>query len=162
MFDLSVPWWELVIRTAVVYVFLIALLRLTGKRQVGQLAPIDLILLLVLSNAVQNAMTGGDNSLLGGLIAAAVLVGLNFGLSALTFRNRRFENMIEGHPEIIVHNGKVLQVAMTRTKLTHRELNAAIREAGCASIDDVKLAVLENTGDISVISRAPKAAPDVA
>ncbi len=158
MFDLSVPWWELVVRTAVVYVFLIALLRLTGKRQVGQLAPIDLILLLVLSNAVQNAMTGGDNSLLGGLIAAAVLVGLNFGLSALTFRNRRFENMIEGHPEIIVHNGKVLQAAMTRTKLTHRELNAAIREAGCASIDDVKLAVLENTGDISVIARAPKPA----
>jgi uncharacterized membrane protein YcaP (DUF421 family) len=156
MFDLSVPWWELILRAAVVYVFLIVLLRVTGKRQVGQLAPIDLVLLLVLSNAVQNAMNGGDNSLIGGLLSAAVLVGLNFGLSALTYRNRRLETWIEGHPEIIVHNGKVLQLAMTRTKLTHRELNAAIREAGCASIDDVKLAVLENTGEISVIARAPK------
>lgn len=158
MFNLSVPWWELILRAVVVYVFLIVLLRVTGKRQVGQLAPLDLVLLLVLSNSVQNAMNGGDNSLAGGLISAAVLVGLNFALSALTYKNRRLESWLEGHPEIIVHNGKVLQEAMTRTKLTHRELNAAIREAGCATLDDVKLAVLENTGEISVIARAPKAA----
>ncbi|MEO6060967.1 MAG: YetF domain-containing protein [Thermoflexales bacterium] len=162
MFNLSVPWWELLLRAVTVYVFLIVLLRVTGKRQVGQLAPIDLVLLLVLSNSVQNAMNGGDNSLVGGLLSAGVLVGLNYGLSALTYRSRRLESWIEGQPEIIIHNGKVLQDAMTRTKLTHRELNAAIREAGCATIDDVKLAVLEATGEISVISRAPKTATDAA
>lgn len=86
-----------------------------------------------------------------------MLVGLIFGLSALTLRSRRFENLIEGHPEIVIHNGEVLQLAMTRTKLTHRELNAATREAGCASIDDVKLAVIENTGEISVIARPANA-----
>lgn len=162
MWQMSLPWWEFVLRGVIIYVFLTVLLRLTGSRQMGHIGSLDMILLLVLSNTVQNAMNGGDNSLVGGLISAGVLVGLNFALSALTYRNRRLESWVEGHPEIIVHNGKVLQDAMTRTKLTHRELNAAIREAGCATIDDVKLAVLENTGEISVIARSQKAAAEAA
>ena len=78
MWNIAVPWWELIFRGAVVYIFLLALLRITGKRQVGQLAPFDLVLLLVLANAVQNSMNAGDNSLIGGLITAATLIGLNF------------------------------------------------------------------------------------
>src|ERR1700726_3678576 len=98
MWNLSVTWWELILRGIVVYVFLIALLRLTGKRQVGQLAPFDLVLLLVLSNAVQNSMNGGDNSLVGGLVSATTLVALNYGIGYATFKSKRLEALIEGRP----------------------------------------------------------------
>ena len=103
MWNIAIPWWELIVGSVVVYLFLIMLLRLTGKRQVGQLAPFDLVLLLVLSNAVQNSMNGGDNSLIGGMISAAVLVTLNFGMGVLTYRSKKLEGMIEGvtgaHPQ---------------------------------------------------------------
>ena len=100
MVTLSLPWWEFVLRAGIVYVFLIALLRLTGKRQVGQLAPFDLVLLLVLSNAVQNSMNGGDNSLIGGLISASTLVLLNFGVGYFAFlqRNVRIVDRIAVKP----------------------------------------------------------------
>src|SRR6266571_7205574 len=99
MWNISLPhWWEFVLRAAIVYVFLIVILRLTGKRQVGQLAPFDLVLLLVLSNAVQNSMNGGDNSLIGGLISAATLVFLNYLIGQLTYRSKRLEAIIEGRP----------------------------------------------------------------
>src|SRR5438105_13028218 len=98
MWNMSLVWWEFVLRGIIVYVVLIVLLRLTGKRQVGQLAPFDLVLLLVLSNAVQNSMNGGDNSVLGGIISATTLIGLNFSLGYLTYRNKRLEVLIEGQP----------------------------------------------------------------
>ncbi len=134
MWRLSVSWWELILRGLIVYVFLIVLLRVTGKRQVGQLAPFDLVLLLVLSNAVQNAMTGGDNSVLGGLISASVLVLLNYVAGILTYRSKKLESLFEGRPEVLVHNGKVFTDVMEREKLTHHELNAALRSAGCACV----------------------------
>src|SRR5215831_3746703 len=103
MWNIAVPWWELVVRSVVVYVFLLALLRATGKRQVGQLAPFDLVLLLVLSNAVQNSMNAGDNSLIGGLISAATLVGLNAIIGYLTFKSKKLEMIIEGRPQLLIH-----------------------------------------------------------
>src|SRR5713101_6577447 len=107
MWNLAVPWWELILRSMVVYGFLIILLGLTGKRQVGQLAPFDLVLLLVLSNAVQNAMNGGDNSLIGGLISACVLVAINYTVGFATYRSKRAEALIEGRPQVLIHNGKL-------------------------------------------------------
>src|SRR6266704_1313765 len=89
MWNLSLPWWEFVLRGAIVYVFLLVILRITGKRQTGQLAPFDLVLLLILSNAVQNSMNGGDNSLLGGVISATTLVLLNWIVGFATFRSKR-------------------------------------------------------------------------
>lgn len=151
MWNMAVPWWELVIRSAVVYVFLLGLLRITGKRQVGQLAPFDLVLLLVLSNAVQNSMNAGDNSLVGGLISAATLVGINFGAAWLTYRNKKLEALIEGRPEILIHNGKLHSDVMARAQLTRHELDSALRQAGCVCVEDVHLAVLENSGTISVV-----------
>src|SRR2546425_11608420 len=130
MLNIAVPVWELIVRSGVVYLFLLILLRFTGKRQVGQLAPFDLVLLLVLSNAVQNSMNAGDNSLVGGLISAATLVGLNYGVGYLTFKNKRLEALVEGRPEIIIHNGQVFEDVMRSAKLTHHELNAALRRAG--------------------------------
>src|SRR3954471_19715074 len=112
MWNLAIPVWELVLRSAIVYGFLIGLLRLTGKRQVGQLAPFDLVLLLVLSNAVQNSMNGGDNSLIGGLISAVALIGVNYAVSTATFRSKKLEAIIEGRPQVLIHNGKLFEEVM--------------------------------------------------
>src|SRR3982074_2809249 len=127
MWNLAVPVWELVLRSAVVYAFLIGLLRLTGKRQIGQLAPFDLVLLLVLSNAVQNSMNGGDNSLVGGLLSATTLILLNLALGYATFRSKRLEAIIEGRPQVLIHNGHLYQEVMASSQLTHHELEAALR-----------------------------------
>ena len=151
--NLAVPVWELIIRSVVVYGFLLVLLRLTGKRQVGQLAPFDLVLLLVLSNAVQNSMNGGDNSLVGGLISAVTLVLLNALLGFVTYRSKRFEDLIEGQPLVLIHNGKLYSKVMQQAKLTHHELDSALRRAGCSCVEDVHTAVLENNGSISVVAR---------
>src|SRR3954469_4387887 len=105
----TIHWWELILRSVLVYVFLVIILRISGKRQVGQLAPFDLVLLLVLSNAVQNSMNGGDNSLLGGLISAVVLIGVNHVIGLATFRSKRLEAIIEGRPQILVHNGRLFE-----------------------------------------------------
>jgi uncharacterized membrane protein YcaP (DUF421 family) len=161
MWNIAVPWWELVVRSAVVYIFLLVLLRITGKRQIGQLSPIDLVLLLVLSNAVQNSMNAGDNSLIGGLIAATTLIGLNFLVSLATFRSKRLESLVEGRPQVLIHNGKLFEEVMAKAKLTHHELNTALREAGCSGIEEVRSAILENNGTISVIAREVQGRPGI-
>jgi uncharacterized membrane protein YcaP (DUF421 family) len=158
MWNIAVPWWELVVRSVVVYAFLLILLRITGKRQVGQLAPFDLVLLLVLSNAVQNSMNAGDNSLVGGLISATTLIGLNYLVSQATFRSKKLENIVEGRPQVLIHNGKLFEDVMARQQLTHHELNAALRRAGCESIQDVHSAILENNGAISVVAARDRGA----
>ncbi|HUL72486.1 MAG TPA: YetF domain-containing protein [Vicinamibacterales bacterium] len=148
---MSIPVWELIVRCVVVYGFMLVLLRITGKRQVGQLAPFDLVLLLVLSNAVQNSMTGGDNSLVGGLLAAFTLVTLNLGVGFVTYRSKGLEALVEGRPQVLIHNGKLYERALHDAKLTRHELDAALRRAGCADVEDVHYAVLENNGAISVV-----------
>lgn len=153
MFSMSVPWWEIILRSLVVYVFLLVTLRISGKRQVGQLAPFDLVLLLVLSNAVQNSMNGGDNSLVGGMISASALVALNFLVSFVTYRSKRIEAIVEGRPQVVIHNGEVFEDVMASAKLTHHELQSALRQAGCACTADVQSAILENNGVISVVAR---------
>ena len=153
MWHLAVPWWEFVARAAIVYAFLLVLLRVTGKRQVGQLAPFDLVLLLVLSNAVQNSIIGSDSSLVGGLISAGTLIALNYAVGLLTFRSRKAEDLIEGRPQVLIHDGKLSEDVMASARLTHHELHAALRRAGCAHVKEVKLAMLENNGAISVMTR---------
>jgi len=154
MWALSLPWWEFIVRGIIVYAFLLILIRITGKRQVGQLAPFDLVLLLVLSNAVQNAMNGGDNSVGGGLISAVTLVLLNYVIGMATYRSKTLEALIEGRPDVLIHNGTLYPAVMKRAKLTHHELNAALRQAGCVCIEDVHTAVLENNGAISVVPKS--------
>lgn len=157
MWQLSISWWELLLRVILIYGFLLVLLRLSGKRQVGQLAPFDLVLLLVLSNSVQNAMNGGDNSVLAGLISAAGLVGLNYLVGLATYKSKRIEALVEGRPEILIHDGRLYSDVMEREKLTHHELNAALRAAGCACVEEVHFAVLENNGAITVkAKRSPE------
>jgi uncharacterized membrane protein YcaP (DUF421 family) len=150
MWKLSLPWWEFIARAILVYLFLLVILRITGKRQVGQLAPFDLVLLLVLSNALQNAMNGGDNTVTGGVISAVTLIALNWIVGYATFRSKKVARFVEGRPQVIVHNGQVYRDVMETERLTQDELDAAIRLAGCASIHDVHFAILENNGQISV------------
>src|SRR5213593_1517642 len=143
MWNIAVPVWELIVRSVVVYAFLLGLLRLTGKRQVGQLAPFDLVLLLILSNAVQNAMNAGDNSVAAGFILATTLVVLNWIVAWLTFRSKKFEALIEGRPVILIHNGRINQKAMRHMQMTKHELEASLRAEGCAGPEDVLFAILE-------------------
>jgi uncharacterized membrane protein YcaP (DUF421 family) len=153
LWDLSVPWWELITRAVLVYLFLLVLLRLTGKRQVGQLAPFDLVLLLILSNAVQNAMNGGDNSYLAGVISAGTLVLVNGLVGYATFRSKWLEGLVEGRPVVLVHNGRVFDRSLKAYRLTHHELMAALRRGGCACPEQVHVALLENNGQISVVPK---------
>ena len=115
------------------------------------MAPFDLVLLLVLSNAVQNAMNGGDNSITGGLISAATLVGLNWLVGWATFRSKRLEALIEGVPVVLVHDGKIDHRMLSRVQMTIHELRAALRAEGCAGEEEVRFALLENNGHVTVI-----------
>ena len=154
MWQLSAPAWQFIVRGLLVFGFVLLFLRLSGKRQVGQMTPFDLVLLLLISNAVQNAMNGGDNSITAGVILAASLIGADLAIGAATRRFRKIETLIEGQPELLVHNGCVLPHALKRAGMTHHDLMAGLRVSGVASIEDVHAAVLETNGRISVIPRS--------
>ena len=156
MFSLAVPWWELVLRSVVVFAALLLLLRVTGKRQVGQLAPNDLVLLLILSNAVQNSMNGGDNSLIGGLISAVTLVILNYGVNLWVRKSRTVERFIEGRPQILVRDGALFEAVLSDAGITHAELYGALRQNHCSHLNEVHLAILETNGSISVLKHRGK------
>jgi len=142
---------EILLRTAIIYVVVLAGVRLSGKREVGQMTPFDLTLLLLISNAVQNAMTGPHTSLAGGVVAAATLLLLNYGVAEFSGMNRRFRKFIQGSPTLLVHNGKVIESHMAREHVTLDELEGALREHGIAQLQDVALAVLEVDGTISCL-----------
>ena len=150
MFNMSVPWWNFVIRAVVVYAFVLIFLRATGKRQMGQLAPFDLVLLLLISNTVQNSMNAGDNSLIGGLISAASLLILNFMVGRFTYNNKKLADIVEGRPEVIIHNGHLYDAVLKKEQISHDDLESAIRRAGCNSIAEVHFAILENNGAITI------------
>ena len=143
--------FEIVLRTTIIYVLVLVGIRLTGKREVGQMTPFDLTLLLLLSNSVQNAMTGPDTSLVGGIVAALVLLVLNYVLAEVSGVNRRFRKLIQGSPSLLVHNGEVVTAHMAKEHVSMDELNRAFREHGCVDAKDVALAVLEVDGSISVL-----------
>jgi uncharacterized membrane protein YcaP (DUF421 family) len=142
---------EIALRTTAVYALVLVGIRLTGKREVGQMTPFDLTLLLLLSNSVQNAMTGPDTSLMGGATAALVLLTLNFLLAEVSGLNRGFRKMIQGSPTLLIHNGECVTAHMAKEHISMDELNRALREHGVACIGDAALAVLEVDGSISVL-----------
>jgi uncharacterized membrane protein YcaP (DUF421 family) len=138
-------------RTAVIYLVVLAGVRLSGKREVGQMTPFDLTLLLLLSNAVQNAMTGPDTSLVGGVVAAATLLVLNYLVADVSGGNRRFRRFIQGEPSLLIHDGEIMEAHMAKEHVSMDELQRALREHGIASWHDVALAVLEVDGSISCL-----------
>lgn len=149
--------WEKVLRSVVVYLFMLAAFRFTGKRQVGQLTPFDLVVLLVISNVVQNAIIGPDNSLGGGLIGAVVILLLNYAVVEVAFRSKRLRRLLEASPTLLVHNGRILHDNLNKERLTLDDLHAALRRSGVADVAHVRVAVLEENGGISVIPRAAAA-----
>lgn len=153
MWKLQQPWWEFVLRAVLVYGFLLVILRLTGKRQVGQLSPFDLVLLLVLSNAVQNSMNAGDNTVGAGFILAGSLVVVNAAVGYFTYRSKGVEAFIDGKPQIIIHNGVMDEALLAQERITHHELMASIRQAGVMELSEVRLAILETNGRINVIPK---------
>ncbi|UOB06229.1 DUF421 domain-containing protein [[Acidovorax] ebreus] len=151
MWSLSVPWWEFALRGVIVYLFLLVFLRLTGRRQTGQYAPFDLVLLLILSNAVQNSMNAGDNSLVGGLICAATLLLCHALLAQLTYRYERVAAWVDGTPQVLVQAGQVDLRCMRRELLTADDLAAALRAGGSLHLHEVERATLETNGTITVV-----------
>jgi uncharacterized membrane protein YcaP (DUF421 family) len=142
---------QIAVRTAIIYTLILVGVRLSGKREVGQMTPFDLTLLLLLSNAVQNAMTGPDTSLTGGVTAALTLLGMNYLVAEGSGMNRRFRKLVQGSPSLLVHNGKIIEMHLAREHVTIDELNRALREHGIGSVHDVALAVLEVDGSISML-----------
>lgn len=139
------------LRTAVIYLVVLIGVRLSGKREVGQMTPFDLTLLLLISNAVQNAMTGPDTSLMGGVVAASTLLIMNYLIAELSGGNRRFRKLVQGQPSLMVHDGQAILSHMAKEHVSLDELQRAMREHGIGSLHDVALAVLEVDGSISFL-----------
>jgi uncharacterized membrane protein YcaP (DUF421 family) len=153
---------EVVLRTAIVYLFLVAALRLSGKREVAQMTVLELVVILVISDAVQNSMVGDNTSVYGGLIAVMTLLTLDFLLRSLSRRSKKVRHVIEGEPRLIVRDGRLLRHAIDEEGLDIDDVRAAVREHGLSRIEDVRYAVLETNGTISVIPRdggAPSSGP---
>ena len=143
------------LRSVVVYVAVVAALRLAGKRHVGQLSIVDFVLILLVSNAVQNAMVGPDTSVAGGLVAALTLIGLNLVLTRLVLRNPRIGAAIEGEPTLLVRNGLILDAHLSREGIRPQELEAAIREHGFDDVRQCRSVIEEIDGSISVVPFEP-------
>jgi uncharacterized membrane protein YcaP (DUF421 family) len=156
MFDLDVSALEIVARTALVYIALLAALRIAGKRELGQMTPFDLVVVLLISEAAQNAMIGGDSSVTGGLIAVGVLMGGNYAVAAATDRVPRLRELLESEPTVLVRDGRLLNDAMLAEGLNEEEIMTAVRAHGLEELESVRLAVLEPDGSISVIARDQK------
>ena len=145
---------DIIIRSAAVYVFMILAIRFFGKKELSQLSTTDLVFIVLISNSVQNAMVGANSSLAGGLLAALVLFTLNYFLKLLMFRSRRFKDMLEDKPVILIHDGRLDTDHLHRERITMDELEQAIREHGVDNYKQVKLAIMEVDGNISVISES--------
>lgn len=151
LFEMSEPWPEKVIRSIAVYLFLFIALRLAGKRELGNVSTGDLIVVLLLSNTVQNAIIGDETSLVGGLAGAAILILLNKAIVLASYRNRGFRRLVDGEPVDLIIDGEVDETVLAREQVTLQELAMAVREQNVAGIEYVKRAVLETNGIISVI-----------
>ncbi|MDQ8020814.1 MAG: hypothetical protein REI94_03185 [Moraxellaceae bacterium] len=152
MLDIQLPWYEFVLRAALVYAVLLVMVRISGKRTLGQFTPFDLLVVMLLSESVSNALTGGDQSLAGGLIAAATLILLNLALAFASARSRSVERFTEGAPVLIARDGVVFEQVLRANHVGRGDFDKALREADCA-LDQLRCAFLENDGVISVLKK---------
>jgi len=157
MFVLGVPLLEKIVRPVLVYVFLVVGLRLAGKRELAQLNPFDLVVLLTLSNTVQNAIIGNDNSVTGGLIGATTLLILNYWVNRLLYGHERLERLVEGDTDLLIDNGVVCEDALQRELITRLDLEAAAHRQGFASLEEIERAELGPGGAICFFARKPTA-----
>ena len=150
------PIWNVVVRSVAVYVFLLVVLRIAGRRETGQLSSFDLVLLLILSNAVQNSINAGDNSLVGGMISAVALIALNWIVGWAAYRFPWFEHLVQGSPTRIVTDGKIHLGALRRERINLSELHAALRKQGIFSIAECRRVILEADGTLTAFRKDDK------
>jgi uncharacterized membrane protein YcaP (DUF421 family) len=149
MFELSLPWWEFAVRGAVVYVVLLIMVRISGRRTVGQFTPFDLLVVMLLSEAVSNSLSGGDNSLLGGLIIAAVLIVLNLMAEYATSRSQTMEELLDGSAVLLGRDGRLFDAVLRRCRLSEADVDQALRQADCTR-EEMGCAFLEADGAITI------------
>jgi len=148
---------ELIIRAVLVYVVILLLLRISGKREMGQMSPLEFVAILLISNAVQNSMNGGDNSLVGGIILASTLIFVSWVISVFTYRSKKFSHLVEGTPTVLVSQGKVVERNLRKERLTESELRSLLRKQGIHHIAEIDSAILEADGHLSVFKPEEKA-----
>lgn len=153
LFELAMPWWEFVVRAAVIYVALLVMLRMSGKRTVGQFTPFDLMVLVVLGSAVEGSLIGEDVSLTGGLILATTLIACNWLVGFATARSPRFARLVEGGPVHLCRNGEVLPAVLRKQNLSRSDIDEALRDNGLTHPSQAELIVLEIDGTITVVPR---------
>lgn len=153
LFDLAMPWWMFVLRAVAVYAVLMVLIRLSGKRTMGQFTPFDMLLIVLLGNAVQNSLLGKDTSLGGGVLLAATLIAINWCVAYVTARSGRAERVIEGVPVVLARDGRLFRGALRREMVSEQDFNEALRQNGQMHLADVRIALLETNGQISVVPR---------
>jgi uncharacterized membrane protein YcaP (DUF421 family) len=152
MFDMDLPWWEFVARGALVYLALLVMVRLSGRRTISQLTPFDLLVVMLLSEAVSNGMSGGDDSVAGGLIIAATLLVLNASIGMLSARSRTMESLFDGEAVLLGRDGVFFDKVVKRSRVGESDLEQALREAGCAR-HEMQCAFLEADGKITIMQQ---------
>jgi uncharacterized membrane protein YcaP (DUF421 family) len=155
MFVMGLPLLEKILRPIIVYGFLVIGLRLSGKRELVQLNPFDLVVLLTLSNTVQNAIIGDDNSVLGGIIGATSLLLTNYLVVRFLYDHRKLDQLVEGKADVLIENGKVLAQHLKKELITMEQLEAAARKQGFSSLRDVERCILEPGGTLCFIGKKP-------
>jgi uncharacterized membrane protein YcaP (DUF421 family) len=153
MLDMDLPWWEFILRGAVVYLVLLVMVRVSGKRTVGQFTPFDLLVVMLLSEAVSNSLSGGDDSLIGGLLIAATLIALNMLVALASSRSRKLSDILDGTAVLLGRDGKFFDNVVKDCRLAEADLEQALREADCAR-DHMKCAFLEADGAITILKKS--------
>lgn len=149
MFDLSMPWWEFIARAAIIYIVLMVMVRIAGKRTVGQFTPFDLLVVMLLSESVSNGLSGDDHSVIGGLILAGTLVSLNMAFAVASSRSRKVEEITEGTAVLVGRDGKLFEDVLKRERVGIGDVEKALRENDC-DLADLKYAFLESDGNLSI------------
>lgn len=152
MWQLTLPWWELVLRATLVYAALLLLIRISGRRTVGQFTPFDLLVVMLLSESVSNALSGGDESVVAGLIGASTLIGLNLVVAVVTARSATVQTILQGEPVLVGKDGHIFRDALRRQHVPESDLRQALREADC-ELESMQCAFLEADGRISILKK---------
>jgi len=152
MFELDLVWWEFILRGIIVYVVLLAIVRIAGKRTIGQFTPFDLLVVMLLSEAVGTSMVGGDQSIAGGLIVAITLIALNVAVSFLASRNQRMEVLLEGREVLLGRNGQIFDDVLKKHRIGRNEIDHALHAANI-SLEDMTFLILETDGTINALSK---------
>lgn len=153
MFDMELPWWEYIARATIIYGTLLVMVRISGKRTVGQFSPFDLLVIMLLSEAVSNSLSGGDQSVPAGLLLAATLIGLNMLIAWVTAHSRKATDWIEGTPVLLGRHGKIFHDAAVKNRVAESDIERALREDDCR-LEDMQCIFLESDGKITILKKS--------